>query len=56
MNFPALIRAKTFWLGLTMLVGGIVLITHGDYVNGIQGCIGGLGMIFIRDAIANSGK
>ena len=52
MNFKVLLAAKTFWLGITTIVGGAILIKQGNLNEGILGVINGLGLIFIRDAIA----
>jgi hypothetical protein len=51
MNFKELLGSKTFYTGITAVVGGIVAICHGGYEVGALAVINGLGMIFIRDAI-----
>ena len=56
MNIAALMFSKTFWLGVSTIIGGAVLLIHKDWANGAQAVVGGLGMIFIKDAIINSSK
>lgn len=61
----SLIYTKTFWTGIAAVIGGIstlvvgyLMIVHGSVDSGIQtittgalGVVGGLGLIFARDAI-----
>jgi hypothetical protein len=54
MNFKELLGSKTFYTGITAIVGGIVAICHGGYQVGALAIINGLGMIFIKDAIVTA--
>lgn len=56
MKFKEMIRSKTFWTGIGSVVGGVLTVIEGNQQAGIQLIIGGLGMIFLRDAIAKKGE
>ena len=45
---------KTSKLGVAAVLTGTALIISGDTTNGIQTVIGGLGLIFLRQAITKS--
>jgi hypothetical protein len=51
MKLRKLLRTKTFWAGIGTIGTGVYLIVNGNVVEGIQSISGGLGMIFIRDAL-----
>lgn len=50
--FSRLIKTKTFWTGLASIASGAALCFAHDYAQGVPLIIAGLGMIFIRDAVA----
>jgi hypothetical protein len=53
MNFGVLLTSKTFWTGIATIGTGIFSLVSGhDLQTGVMSILGGLGMIFIRDAIA----
>ena len=45
-------KTKTFWGGVVAVVTGVGLLVTGDVPNGMQTILGGIAMIFMRDAIA----
>lgn len=47
-------RSKTNWTGIGMIVAGYFMFRSGDVQNGMQSIIGGLALIFVRDAIAKT--
>lgn len=49
-------QSKTFWTGVGAIITGAGLIYVGDVANGLEMIAGGLGMIFVRDAIASLDK
>lgn len=49
------LKSKSNWTGLSMVIGGIIGITQkADLTISVQAIMGGLALIFIKDAI--SGK
>lgn len=48
-----LITTKSFWLGVSAVIGGAGGLATGSLnpVEGLQTVAGGLGLIFVRDAI-----
>ena len=56
MNWGTLFTSKTFWTGIATVAGGVVMLVHGDQSNGFIAIAGGLGMIFVRDAVAGLPK
>ena len=44
-------KSKTFWSGMAAIVTGIGIGVAGDIPTGIQTVIGGLGLIFLRQAV-----
>ena len=56
MNVKELVRSKSAWTGLASVVTGIFAIKQGAVEVGILAIIGGMGMIFIKDAIVTSTK
>lgn len=53
MDWITMIRSKTFWLGIGAIVAGIITIAKtGDITSGSERIVAGLGMIFVRDAVA----
>jgi hypothetical protein len=52
MKIKELLKSKSFWLGVAGVAGGIALVVTGEMDQGIAAIGAGLGMIFIRDAIA----
>lgn len=49
-----MITTKTFWTGVSSIAGGIALCCAQDFPMGVPMIIAGLGMIFVRDAIATT--
>ena len=52
--FRRLITTKTFWTGIASIASGVALCAAHDYAQGVPLIIAGLGMIFIRDAVAKA--
>lgn len=50
------LKQRTTWVGITAIGTGGVLIYHGNLNEGVQTIIGGLGLIFMREAITKAGK
>lgn len=50
----ALFKQKTTLVGVVGVAGGIVQITQGDTEGGVKSILAGLGLIFIRQAVAKS--
>lgn len=50
------ITSKTFWTGVSAIAAGCFALYAGNIEGGITGIIGGLGLIFVRDAISNLEK
>lgn len=46
-----LLKTKTFYGGIGLLVYGIVTLIHYNYTDGINSILTGISTIFIRDAI-----
>lgn len=51
MNFSELVRTKTFYAGLALIVTGVGLLVTGEQAEGIQTIGAGITTIFVRDAI-----
>lgn len=52
-NWKELARQKTFWAGLALIVTGIgTLVADGETAKGIETIIAGIGLIFLRQAVA----
>jgi hypothetical protein len=51
-----LIRSRTFWAGVAAIATGIVMIYDGELKEGVAIIFGGLGMIFMRDALPEKEK
>lgn len=49
-------KSKTFWTGAGSIVTGVGLIITGNKPEGINLIFSGLGMIFLRKAIARHGE
>jgi len=47
-----LIKTKSFWAGVAGVASGVGLIIAGNVANGVQTIIGGIAVIFLRDAIS----
>jgi hypothetical protein len=47
-----LLKQKSTWTGIAAIGAGVVLILNGNMDSGVQTIIGGLSVIFIREAIA----
>lgn len=53
MNWKELIKSKTFWAGAALVVTGIgTWIADGDAAKGVQTILSGLGLIFLKQAVA----
>jgi hypothetical protein len=51
-NILRLLKQKSTWAGIAAIGTGAVLLINGDTTTGVQTIIGGLSVIFIREAIA----
>ena len=51
-----LIRSRTFWAGVAAIATGVVMIYDGELKEGVAIIFGGLGMIFMRDALPEKEK
>jgi len=47
-----MLKSKTFWTGLGTVGFGIYLVATGDTTTGVQTISVGLGMIFLKHAVA----
>jgi len=57
MNFKEALKSKSFWLGVSTIVGSLAALYYKqvDPPTAITGIIGGLALIFVKDAIVKSG-
>ena len=51
-TFLRLLKQKSTWAGIGAIATGAVLIINGDMATGVQTVIGGIAVIFLREAIA----
>ena len=56
MKLKKMLKSKSFWTGVSAVVGGVFLISQGETEKGVGAIIGGLSVIFVRDAIGKVGK
>jgi len=53
-KFLRILQQKSTWAGIAGIATGVVLILNGNVTEGVQTVIGGVSIIFIREAIAKS--
>lgn len=50
-----IVKTKSFWAGIIAIITGIgIIVAEKDYTTGVQTILGGISVLFLRDAVAKN--